>query len=46
MIALSHIFPATSKPTLFAALAAPCPHRPWEMGRTSNPMTLAEPRVR
>ena len=46
MIALSHIYPATSKPTQVAALAVPCAHRPWDMGRPSNPSTLAEPRVR
>jgi hypothetical protein len=45
MFALSHISPEGLKPTQ-VALAGPCPHRPWEMGRQSNPRTLAEPRVR
>jgi hypothetical protein len=45
MIALSHILLIEAGPTQ-VALADPCLHRPWEMGRSSNPRTLAEPRVR
>lgn len=45
MNALSHILLMQTGPTQ-VALAAPCLHRPWEMGRSSNFRTLAEPRVR
>jgi hypothetical protein len=45
MYAITHSFPVAPKPAQ-VALGAPCPHFAWELGRPSNPTTLAEPRVR
>jgi len=45
MYVLINTLPAKPKPTQ-VALAGPCPHQPWGGAGRSNPMILAEPRVR
>ncbi len=45
MYALINIFPGKPQPTQ-VALAGPCPHQPWATDLRSNPITLAERRVR
>ncbi len=45
MYALTNSFPTKPQPTQ-VALAGPCPHRPKETAARSNPITLAERRVR
>ena len=45
MYSVINTFPAKPQPTQ-AVLAGPCPHKPWAAFGRSNPMTLAELRVR
>ena len=45
MYSVINTFPAKPQPTQ-VALAGPCPHQPWGAFQRSNPMTLAESRVR
>jgi hypothetical protein len=45
MYSMLNTFPAKAQPTQ-VALAGPCPHQQWDAFQRSNPMTLAELRMR